>query len=207
VDHEGRDGRFAPGAAGRAARGGRRLTDLLQRSFGLSGTATPQELKARYRSLAQRCAQPDAPPDEIERLRVASVALAQELVFIGFDRAQVEQALVDEGCPPSVAADGAAAIAGTVSRRVKSPLEREFVSPVDAAYARLADRTVAAESARNMTPSSYGLGFIVKLAVSFAVIMGALIASLDYFPRILRPAKVEAAPVQIQLLPAENPKK
>ena len=129
------------------------------------------------------------------------MALAQELVFIGFDRTQVEQALVDEGCPPSVAAEGAAAIAGAVSRRVKSPLEREFVSPVDAAYARLADRTVAAESARNLTPSSYGLGFIIKLAVSFAVIMGALVASLDYFPRILRPAKVEPAPVQLQLLP------
>ena len=129
------------------------------------------------------------------------MALAQELVFIGFDRMQVEQALIDEGCPPAIAADGATSIAGLVSRRVKSPLERELVTPVDAAYARLAERTVAAESVRTMTASSYGLGFIIKLAVAFVVIMGALVTSLDFFPRILRPAKVEPAPVQIQLLP------
>lgn len=135
---------------------------------------------------------------------MASVALAQELAFIGFDRDQVAEALAAEGCPPDAAADAASAIAGSVSRRVKSPLEREAVTPVDAAYARLADRTVAAESARTMTPSSYGLGFIIKLAVAFVVIMGALVASLDFFPRILRPAKVEPAPVTIQLVPADK---
>jgi hypothetical protein len=134
------------------------------------------------------------------------VALAQELVFIGFDRTQVEQALIDEGCPPAVAADGAVSIAGMVSRRVKSPLERELVTPLDAAYARLAERTLAAESVRTMTASSYGLGFIIKLAVAFVVIMGALVASLDFFPRILQSPKVQPVPVTIQLVPPEKSK-
>jgi len=137
---------------------------------------------------------------------VASVALAQELTIIGFDREQVEGALAAEGCPADAASEAAGAIAGSISRRVKSPLEREAVTPVDAAYARLSDRIAAAESARGMTASSYGLGFIIKLAVAFVVIMGALVTSLDFFPRILRPAKVEPGPVPIQLLPPSDKK-
>jgi hypothetical protein len=207
VDHEGRSPALA-GEPRRAALGGRRLTDLLQRSFGVTGTASPQELKARYRALAQRSARGEAPAADVEQLRRASVALAQELAFIGFDRMQVEEALIGEGCPADVASGASDAIAGTVSRRVKSPLEREMVTPVDAAYARLAERTLAAEAVRTMTPSSYGLGFIIRLAVAFVVIMGALVASLDFFPRILRPAKVEPAPpMPVQLVPPEKPTK
>jgi hypothetical protein len=98
-----------------------------------------------------------------------------------------------------------------VSRVVPAPLERGAVPPEDAAYARLAERMIAAESMRTATASSYGFGFLIRLALAFVIVMGALLAALDFFPRALRPAKVAPAPAPaypVQLLPpAEQPAK
>lgn len=91
-----------------------------------------------------------------------------------------------------------------MSRVVPAPLERVLLRPEDEAYARLAERTLAAESMRNVTASSYGFGFIIRLAIAFVLVMGALVAALDFFPRVLRPAKVAPAPAPaypVQLLP------
>ena len=87
----------------------------------------------------------------------------------------------------------ARAAAGPVSRLVPDPLERATVRPEDAAYARLSERIHAAESMRTATASSYGFGFMARLAIAFIVVIGALIAALDFFPRVLQPAKVGAA--------------
>lgn len=173
--------------------------------MGLPGSASPGEIKARYRSLAQRCRfGGEARPEEHARLLEASLALAQELSYQGYDEEAARQLLIGEGCPADVAAEVARVAAGPVSRVVPAPLERVLLRPEDAAYARLAERTLAAESMRNATASSYGFGFIIRLAIAFVLVMGALIASLDFFPRALRPAKVApqpAAAYPVQLVP------
>lgn len=111
--------------------------------------------------------------------------------------------LVAEGCPEDVATTVARVSAGLVSRVVPAPLERGAVPPEDAAYARLSERLFAAESMRNATASSYGFGFVIRLAVAFVVVIGGLVAALDFFPRVMRPAKVAPAPapLPIQLVP------
>ena len=147
----------------------------------------------------------------MQRLEHASLALAQELAHLGHDEAHVTATLVAEGCPDHVAATVARASAGPVSRVVPAPLERGAVPPEDAAYARLSERMIAAESMRTATASSYGFGFVIRLALAFVIVMGALVAALDFFPRVLRPAKVAPAPAPVypvQLLPPpEQPAK
>jgi hypothetical protein len=203
VVHEGRQAR-ARRAAGRAARGGRRLTGFLERSLGVTGSAPPQEIKARYRSLAQRCAGGEADADEAARLRTASVALAQELNYLGHDAGAIEALLVGEGCPRAVAAEVAASTAGPITRRVADPLERQTVRPEDEAYTRLAARLESAETMRKATASSYGFGFIARLAIAFVIVMVALTSALDFVPRAFRAPRSAAppAPVPIELLPA-----
>jgi hypothetical protein len=88
---------------------------------------------------------------------------------------------------------------------VPAPLERGAVPPADAAYARLSERLSAAESMRTATASSYGFGFVVRLALAFVIVMGALVAALDFFPRVMRPAKVAPAPYPVELLPPSPP--
>ncbi len=176
---------------------------LLQESLGLSGPASPAEIKARYRALAQRCG--DAPPEDHERLRRASLLLAQELAYLGHDEAAIERVLSGEGCPGEVAASVASAAGGPVSRVVGDPLERPQSTPVDVAYTRLAERALATESLRTATASSYGFGFIARLAIAFLVVIAGLIAALDFFPRLVAPAKLAPAPprpVPVELLPA-----
>jgi hypothetical protein len=210
VDHA---GRHRAGPRG-AARGRRRLTGTsatprLQDALGLAGPAAPGEIKARYRALAIRSR--EGGEDENRRLEHASLALAQELAHLGHDEAHVSATLVAEGCPDHVAATVARASAGPVSRVVPAPLERGAVPPEDAAYARLSERMIAAESMRTATASSYGFGFLIRLALAFVIVMGALIAALDFFPRVLRPAQVAPAPAPVypvQLLPPpEQPAK
>ncbi len=177
---------------------------LLEQSLGISGAASPDEIKARYRTLAQRCADGDARPEEYERLRFVSLALAQELAYLGHDEGSIERTLAGEGCPESVAADAARASAGRVSRLVPDPLTRNTQRPEDAAYIRLAERTLAAQSMRTATASSYGFGFLAKLAIAFAVVVGSLVYALDFFPRLMQPAKVApqpAPPMPVQLVP------
>ena len=97
----------------------------------------------------------------------------------------------------------ARASAGEVSRQVPEPLARGTRRPEDQAYARLAERTLAAESMRTATASSYGFGFIARLAIAFVVVIVALVAALDFFPRALRPKAepVAAPPIPVQLVP------
>jgi hypothetical protein len=204
------DARPRGSRAGSAARGGRRLTGAgassrLQDALGLAGPAAPGEIKARYRALAQR-----AGADDLERLEHASLALAQELAHLGHDEGHVAATLVAEGCPGPVAATVARASAGPISRVVPAPLERGAVPPADDAYARLSGRLAAAESMRTATASSYGFGFVIRLALAFVVVIGALVAALDFFPRALRPAKVAPAPAapapySVELLPPSPP--
>ena len=176
---------------------------MLQDALGLAGPASPGEIKARYRALAQRCAAAEARPEEHDRLEDASLALAQELAHLGHDQARIEKILVAEGCPDRAAACVARASGGPISRVVHEPLERATLTPEDAAYARLSGRLVTAESIRTATASSYGFGFMARLAIAFIVVVGALVAALDFFPRVLQPAKVAAPPqpIPVQLVP------
>ncbi|APV49957.1 hypothetical protein BWI17_09820 [Betaproteobacteria bacterium GR16-43] len=199
MDHEGRS---AP-RAGRAAGGGRRLTGFLQEALGLSDGASPAEIKARLRALGHRCRGPEASEGDRDRLRVAALTLGQELNYVGLDRSHIENLLLEEGCPQDLATDVAHSVGSPVARRVPDPLEREVVRPEDAAYARLAERGRATKSMREATASSYGFGFIARLAIAFVVIMVALVSSLDFFPRALQPAKVAPPPIPIQLVPGK----
>jgi hypothetical protein len=115
----------------------------------------------------------------------------------------VEAALAAEGCPERVARAVAGAAAGRVSRVVPEPLERAPPSPEDTAYARLSGRLLATESIRTATAASYGFGFMARLVIAFIVVMGALVAALDFFPRVLRPASVAVPPqpIPVQLVP------
>ena len=127
----------------------------------------------------------------------------QELGYLGFDSASAARLLAEEGCPQALI-DEVAPAAGPVARRVYDPLERQTIRPVDEAYARLADRAHAAESMRTATVASSGFGFIAWLAIASLVATVALILALDFFPRILQPAKVAPLPpppIPIQLVP------
>lgn len=111
--------------------------------------------------------------------------------------------LAAEGVPEDVIAESAPA-AGPLQRRVYDPLERQAMPPEDEAYLRLAQRTQAAESLRTATLSSYGFGFIARLAIASVLAMVALVAALDFFPRLVAPPKVAAPPpppVPILLVP------
>lgn len=180
---------------------------MLQQSLGVQGAANPQEIKARFRTLAQRCARDEATAEEHERLRPAAAALAQELSYLGYDVAAVEGLLAAEGCAPDVSAEVAASTAGPIARRVHDPLERRSPHPEDEAYARLATRLHSAEHLRTATLSSFGFGFIVKLAVAFVLVIVALVMALDFFPRLVTPQKAAPQapqPVPIQLVPPEK---
>lgn len=127
----------------------------------------------------------------------------QELGYLGFGAESVARILAGEGVPEDVIAESAPA-AGPLQRRVYDPLERPAAPPEDEAYLRLAQRTQAAESLRTATLSSYGFGFIARLAIASVLAMVALVAALDFFPRLVGPAKVTPTPPQpvpIQLVP------
>jgi hypothetical protein len=159
----------------------------LHDALGLPGPASAEEIKAVYRSLAQRC-RPEANPDSelLERLQLASIALGQELARAGYDEVFIHRALAEEGCPVEIATVVARASGGPYSRVVHT-LERNACSPGDAAYARLAARTLATQAMQEASGSaSYGLGFLVKLVIAFVLSCIVLYLALAAIPRALQ---------------------
>lgn len=187
----------------------------LHDALGVGGSASAEEIKAVYRSLALRC-QPGAQPapELLERLQLASIALGQELAHAGYDEGFIYRALTEEGCPVDVATVAARAAGGRFSRVVPG-IERSYRSPEDAAYARLAARTQANQAMMEARGSSFGFGFIARLAVAFGLSLGALYLALYFVPRALQspvdagtasPPKAEMPPMPVQLVPEPRPK-
>lgn len=175
----------------------------LHNALGLQGSASADEIKAVYRSLAQRC-QPGAQPSAelLERLQLASIALGQELAHAGYDQVFIYRALTEEGCPVEVATVVARAAGGRFSRVVPG-IERSYRSPEDAAYARLAARTRANQAMMEARGTGFGFGFLAKLAVVFVLSIGALYLALHFVPRALHSAAdASPAPPQKAEMPA-----